>query len=45
MLLTVQDNYRLEVEFPSKFNSEVYTDLVDFIDIEIKSWQTKATGK
>ena len=39
--LTIQDNYRLEVEFPSKYNSEVYTDLVDFIDIEIKSWQTK----
>ena len=36
----VQDNYRLEVEFPKKYNTEAYTELVDFIDIEIKSWQT-----
>ena len=32
-------NYRLEVTFPSSYNSEEYTDLVDYIDIEINSWQ------
>lgn len=36
----VQDEYKLEVIFPDEYNSEVYTDLVDYIDIEIKSWQT-----
>lgn len=32
-------NYRLEVTFPSLYNSEEYADLVDYIDIEINSWQ------
>lgn len=32
-------NYKLEVTFPSKYSSEEYTDLVDYIDIEINSWQ------
>lgn len=32
-------NYKLEVVFPSSYNSEEYTDLVDYIDIEINSWQ------
>lgn len=32
-------NYKLEVSFPSLYNSEEYTDLVDYIDIEINSWQ------
>jgi len=32
-------NYKLEVIFPSSYNSEEYTDLVDYIDIEINSWQ------
>lgn len=36
----VLDNYKLEVIFPEEYNSEIYTDLVDYIDIEIKSWQT-----
>lgn len=36
------DSYKLEVNFPKNFNSEEYSDLVDFIDLEIKSWQKKA---
>lgn len=35
------DNYKLEVSFPKEYNSEEYADLVDFIDIYIKSWQKK----
>jgi hypothetical protein len=33
------DNYKLKVTFPSQYNGEVYSDLVDYINIEIKSWQ------
>lgn len=33
------DNYKLKIEFPSIYNTIEYTNLVDFIDIEIKSWQ------
>jgi len=33
------NDYRLEVNFPSQYNGEEYADLVDFIDIDIKSWQ------
>ncbi len=33
------DNYILKVNFPSEYNSAVYADLVDYINIEIKSWQ------
>ena len=32
-------NYKLEVAFPSSYNEEVYTDLIDYINIEINSWQ------
>ena len=32
-------NYKLEVEFPSTYNSEEYTNLVDYINLEINSWQ------
>lgn len=32
-------NYKIEVSFPSTYNSEEYTDLVDYINIEINSWQ------
>ena len=35
----VYDEYKLNVSFPSTYNDEKYSDLVDFIDIEIKSWQ------
>lgn len=33
------DNYIIKVEFPSKYNGEEYSDLADYIDINIKSWQ------
>lgn len=33
------DTYKLKIEFPSEYNTTEYTSLVDFIDIEIKSWQ------
>lgn len=39
----ILDEYKLNISFPDSYNSEVYADLVDFIDIEIKSWQ--ATGE
>lgn len=35
------DNYKIEVVFSNDYNSEEYADLVDFIDVEIKSWQKK----
>lgn len=35
----VSDNYRLDIEFPEKYNDEDYSDLVDYIDIDISSWQ------
>lgn len=37
------DNYKLKVSFPKEYNGMEYADLVDFIDIEMKSWQK--TGK
>jgi len=33
------DNYKLVVEFPSSEDNPIYAELVDFIDLEIKSWQ------
>lgn len=36
-----QDDFKLEVIFPEKYNTEEYANLVDFVDIEIKSWQKK----
>lgn len=33
------DNYRLKITFPSEYNSEIYSGLVDYIDLEIKSSQ------
>ena len=38
--LKVSDNYKLKISFPEEYNSEIYTELVDYIDIEIKSWQS-----
>lgn len=35
----VLDDYRLDISFPEKYNGLDYTELVDFIDIEIRSWQ------
>lgn len=37
--IEVLDSYTLEVEFPSQYNDRSYSGLVDFIDLEIKSWQ------
>jgi hypothetical protein len=36
---SILDNYKLKVGFPSEYNDETYSDLVDYINIEIKSWQ------
>lgn len=33
------DNYIVKVSFPAEYNDAVYSDLVDYINIEIKSWQ------
>jgi hypothetical protein len=33
------DNYKLKVEFTSGYDDEIYSNLVDYINIEIKSWQ------
>ena len=33
------DDYKLKVTFPSEYSSDIYSELVDFISMEIKSWQ------
>jgi hypothetical protein len=33
------DNYKLKVIFPSGYSGEEYSNLVDYINVEIKSWQ------
>ena len=33
------DNFKIKVSFPSKYNSYDYTELVDYIDLDISSWQ------
>lgn len=33
------DNYKLKVEMPAEYSGTEYSDLVDYIDIEINSWQ------
>lgn len=33
------DNYKLKVTFPDEYDDVSYSNLVDYIDIEIKSWQ------
>lgn len=35
----VSDKYRLDIKFPSEYNDEDYANLVDYIDIDIRSWQ------
>lgn len=32
-------DYKLKIEFPEKYNDISYSNLVDFINIEIESWQ------
>ena len=34
-----KNNYKLRISFPKEYNDEIYSNLVDYIDIEIKSWQ------
>lgn len=33
------DNYELRVSFPAEYNGVEYTGLVDYVDVEINSWQ------
>ena len=33
------DNFKVKVTFPAIYNSYEYTELVDYIDIDISSWQ------
>ena len=40
----VLDNYKIKVTFPTMYNTEEYADLVDYIDVEIKSWQKLGDG-
>lgn len=37
--ISKMDDYKLKMNFPSIYNDEQYTELVDYIDIEINSWQ------
>ncbi len=32
-------NYLLKISFPNEYNDEVFSSLVDFIKVDIKSWQ------
>lgn len=34
-----KDDYKLKITFPSKYNDISYSNLVDYINIEISSWQ------
>ncbi len=34
-----EDNYKLKISFPSLYNGEEYSNLVDYINIKINSWQ------
>ena len=33
------DNYKLKIAFPSEYNDKIYSNLVDYIKIEVDSWQ------
>ena len=33
------DDYNLELEFPTEYNDIIYSSLVDFLSIDIESWQ------
>lgn len=33
------DNFKIKVSFPQEYNSYDYTELVDYIDLDISSWQ------
>ena len=36
---TKTENFTIKVSFPQEYNSQEYTELVDYIDIDISSWQ------
>ena len=36
---TKTDNFKIKISFPKEYNSLEYTELVDYIDIDISSWQ------
>lgn len=36
---TEKHDYKLKIEFPEEYNDESYSNLIDFINIEIESWQ------
>lgn len=33
------EDYKIKVSFPSSYNDKEYADSVDYIDVEVKSWQ------
>lgn len=33
------EDFKIKVSFPKKYNSQEYTELVDYIDLDISSWQ------
>lgn len=35
----MKDDYKLEVIFPVEYNDVIYSELVDYINIDIESWQ------
>lgn len=37
--VSTQDNYRLKINYPKIYNDISYSELTDFINLEIKSWQ------
>ena len=36
---TKTDNFKIKISFPNEYNTLEYTELVDYIDIDISSWQ------
>ena len=36
---TKTEDFKIIVSFPEKYNTEEYTELVDYIDLDISSWQ------
>ncbi len=35
----VVDSYKLRIQFKENYHDEIYSELVDFINMEVKSWQ------
>ena len=36
---TKTDDFKIKISFPKEYNNLEYIDLVDYIDIDISSWQ------